>query len=67
MYLENDAYESGYVCGKRLYGRYKNEIDQNKKLKKMKQKVEIKDEEIGKLVKGFSEINKIGIPLQISI
>ena len=28
----------------------------------MKQKVEIKDEEIGKLVKGFSEINKIGIP-----
>ena len=41
---------------------YKNEIDSKQETQKNETKVEIKDEEIGKLVKGFSEINKIGIP-----
>ena len=62
MYLENEAMSQAMYVAKDYMEEYKNEIDSKQETQKNETKVEIKDEEIGKLVKGFSEINKIGIP-----
>ena len=62
MYLENEAMSQAMYVAKDYMEEYKNEIDSKQETQKNETKVEIKEEEIEKLVKGFSEINKIGIP-----
>ena len=62
MYLENEAMSKAIYVAKKYMEEYKNSQNLKQEEKNNSKKIEIKDEDINKLVKGFDEINKIGIP-----
>lgn len=62
MYLENEAMSKAIYVAKEYMEEYKNSQNLKQEEKNNSKKIEIKDEDINKLVKGFDEINKIGIP-----
>ena len=65
-YLENEAMSKAMYVAKEYMEEYKVTKDQCEANKNMKadgkSKIEIKNEDIQKLVKGFEEINRVGIP-----
>lgn len=60
MYLENEAMSKAIYVAKEYMEEYKNITDLKKEVQT--EKTNITDDDIDKLVNGFEEINKIGVP-----